>query len=69
MSSHLMRSSHKHCNSILGIMMVGEYHPRMSNSFAIPDINRRFVSLPGSQAVGTIDLKVSVMVSHSTPKP
>ena len=47
-------------HSISGLMMVGEHHSRMSNSFAISDINRRLVSLLGSQAIETIDLKVSV---------
>ena len=47
--------------------MAGEHHPRMSNNLAIPDINSRFVSLPGAQAVETLGLNVSVMAFHSTP--
>ena len=48
--------------SILGTTMAGEHDPRISSSLAILDVNCHLVSLPGLQAVGTIDLNVSVIV-------
>ena len=67
-SSQSIRFSHKRCNSVLSIMMFDKHHPRMSNRFAIPDINGCLLSPPASHAVRTIDLNVFEMVSHSTPK-